>query len=1171
MTRAVRNRILKDANGDISDHLRNHIHLTNCIHLKNHMHKHSPIFADRSLMRDLIVLQRSRSLRDPSASSPSWHSPSVADLLSKKGDKDAVREGRRSVGVEMEREGRRLSVSSPPLANFATSKVAPGEASGVNEGVPTISDRSSKSGARDSRRIRREESSWRSYRTDLLGENKEPVQEQDGNGLLPDAISDNSRLKDRKNKKQKGKQTQGVQMKILSEQLNDLPLDSADVASSNVHLRGRHVRPEKTGEEPVVSIHGYSTGLNRVKRRKFRRPRRSQTAPSSREVGGQNELSVASNSFAQGSVCPNYGMEDEENEYDEQNVSRAPRNGCGIPFNWSRIHHRGKTFLDIAGRSFSCGLSDSRLRKGGASSHGRNAPEMPVESDQSSSSAKSNAEALPLLIEASGSRDSTENAGWVNDYSGELGIFADNLLKRNTDSDLASEARSGEQSKLGRSHRGRHQNITQKYMPRTFRDLVGQNLVSQALSNAVMKRKVGLLYVFYGPHGTGKTSCARIFARALNCQSLEQPKPCGFCNSCISHDMGKSRNIREVGPVSNFDFESIMDLLDNMIISQLPSQYRVFIFDDCDTLASDCWSAISKVIDRVPRRMVFILVSSSLDILPHIIVSRCQKFFFPKLKDADIIYTLQWIASREDVEIEKDALKLIASRSDGSLRDAEMTLEQLSLLGQKISVPLVQELVGLISDEKLVDLLDLALSADTVNTVKSLRVIMETGVEPLALMSQLATVITDILAGSYDFTKERHRRKFFRQLPLSKEEMEKLRQALKTLSEAEKQLRMSNDKLTWLTAALLQLAPDQQYMLPISSTDTSSHHSPLPLSDMGGRDIARKDGELVMLHNNYRGLSTNARLENLHAGSSGDVETDIMNGISLDRKRHSVTRMAPQQTSTVSADLIRVTGRQNFVKNRRGIEEIWLEVLEKIQVSSLKEFLYQEGKLISVSFGAAPTVQLMFSSHMTKSKAEKIRGHILQAFESVLGSPVTIEIRGAVKKDASAGSHGLPVLPSSRDGPSQMVMDPEPNSGNRMHTAGFAGINKRVMRDRDAGVGSQAQPTHPESLEAGRSEIVEIPASPREAKDSEHANGIESNRRGSRVADAGAYRKSASASISGRRKLGKLSQSQSIVRSKVSLAYVIQQAEGCTQRNGWSKCKAVSIAERLEQENLSHA
>lgn len=465
----------------------------------------------------------------------------------------------------------------------------------------------------------------------------------------------------------------------------------SDVASSNVYGHRRHSRLHKTGDEPETSIRNYS-GVNRGKRRKFRAARRARGATSSRDVRGEHEISVASNSFAQGSTGPRYQLEEEEEEdYGDQNVSRAPRNGCGIPWNWSRIHHRGKTFLDMAGRSLSCGLSDSRLRKGGM---GRGIADMPAASDHSSSSTKSEAEAMPLLVDASGSLESTDNVAWVHDYSGELGLYADHLLKNGGDSDLASEARSGDQHRLGRKKNVRHQNLTQKYMPRTFRDLVGQNLVAQALTNAVMKRKVGLLYVFHGPHGTGKTSCARIFARALNCQSLEHPKPCSYCNSCIAHDMGKSRNIREVGPVSNFDFESIMDLLDNMIISHLPSQYRVFIFDDCDTLSSECWSAISKVIDRVPRRVVFVLVSSSLDVLPHIIISRCQKFFFPKLKDADIIYTLQWIASKEGIDIEKDALKLIASRSDGSLRDAEMTLEQLSLLGQKISVPLVQELVN---------------------------------------------------------------------------------------------------------------------------------------------------------------------------------------------------------------------------------------------------------------------------------------------------------------------------------------------------------------------------------------------------------------------------------------------------------------------------------------------
>lgn len=1134
MTRAVRNRVLKDANGDISDHLRNHIHLTNCIHLKNHMHKNSPILADRSLMRDLVVLQRSRSLRDPSASPPSWHSPSVVDMLFKRVENDAMAPGgRRSIGIERRKEGRRLSGTSPPLVSIGMSRVAPGEASMGNDGIPATSERSSRSGIGDGRRVGREESGRKSDRPDYLDISQEQPPSHAGKSLAEDVISRHSESKERKSK-QRGK---NVQVKTLSEQLNDIPLDSDDLASSNIHFHGRFPRQEKIIEEAETSMHGHGSGMNRVKRRKFRR--RTRVATASRDIGAENELSVASNSFAQGPAHHKYHTE-EADEYANENFTRAPKNGCGIPWNWSRIHHRGKSFLDMAGRSLSCGLSDPRLKKGTLNANGRNISELPVASEYSSSSTKSDAEALPLLVEASGSHGSAENACWDHDYSGELGLYGNNLFKHDIDSDLASEARSGDQHKLRRNRHSRHQSLTQKYMPRTFRDMVGQNLVAQALSNAVIKRKVGLLYVFYGPHGTGKTSCARIFARALNCNSSEHPKPCGFCNYCIAHDMGKSRNIREVGPVSNFDFESIMNLLDNMIVSHLPSQYRVFIFDDCDTLSADCWNAISKVIDRAPRRLVFILVSSSLDVLPHIIISRCQKFFFPKLKDSDIIHTLQWIATKEGLEIDKDALKLIASRSDGSLRDAEMTLEQLSLLGQRISVPLVQELVGLISDEKLVDLLDLALSADTVNTVKILRVIMETGVEPLALMSQLATVITDILAGTYDFTKERRRRKFFRRQPLSKEDMEKLRQALKTLSEAEKQLRMSNDKLTWLTAALLQLAPDQQYVLP-SSSDNSFNHSPLPLNNADVKEAARITGNPVEVPSKARRLSMDAIIENFHAESSTD---SVTKGRSSDKRRLSVSGFAPQHTYSRGTNNIRINERQILSKNRKEIEEIWLEVLEKIQVTGLKEFLYKEGKLISVNFGAAPTVQLMFSSQLSKSTAEKFTGHILQAFESVLGSSITMEIRCESNKDADSVQQPL-ILPA---------------------------INNSSSHIRDLnGVGTQAHPSVTDSVEKKRGEIVEEAALPVQHKNNEqqvdaHAASYKSLD-GTSIGQASTSQKNPIVkSHLDRRKLREQGQSRSLVRSKVSLAHVIQQAEG--QRSGWSKRKAVSIAEKLEQENL---
>ncbi|XP_057764056.1 LOW QUALITY PROTEIN: protein STICHEL-like 3 [Salvia miltiorrhiza] len=813
-------RVRRDVNGDKSDHLQNHIHLTNCIHLKNHLHKQSPFAGDRSLLRDLVTLQKSRRLRDPSESTRSLRSPSMIDdvILQRRG-RDAFASRRFENGGECTR---RMPGSSPPAADPPISRAT--------------------SGLDDRRRMRREESSRK---------------------ILENGVSNRSNGKS-VNKK-------------------DMPLEA-----------------EEMGEEAARNTNSHGKVTKKEKRRRFRSARRNRPSIPTRDAKTQPETS---NSFLQGN--------------DDHNGSTIQGNKCGIPWNWSRIHHSGKSFLDMAGRSLSRGLSESRSKKEGAIS------DKPITSGNSSPSNMFGREALPLLLDASESQKSIDCFPWIHDYSGELSIFAD---KQETESDLASQ---------GHMVLKQHQNLTQKYMPRTFNDLVGQNLVVQALSNAVMKRKIGLLYVFYGPHGTGKTACARIFARALNCQSVESPKPCGFCDSCIADEKGKSRNVREIVPVNNIDYEGVLELFENHIASQHRSEYGVFIFDECDAMSSDCWNAMLKVICGAPRRVVIILVCSSLDALPHVIVSRCQKFSFTKLRDAEMVRALQLIASKEDLDIDRDALKLIASRSDGSLRDAEMTLEQLSLLGGKISLCLVQELIGLISDEKLVDLLDFALSADTINTVKKLRDIMASGVEPLALMSQLATVITDILAGSYDSAKQRPKRKFFHQHALSNEDMEKLRQALKTLSEAEKQLRVSSERITWLTAALLQLAPDQRYTAPISSAGTSSDHSP------------------VVVDPRVRSTKGNA---------------------------------------LAAAD-----------KFNRGTEEIWLEVLENIKIKSLKEFMHKEGKMASVSYGAAPTVHLLFNSQLTKSVVEKFRSRILQAFEAVVGSPVTIEIRQGSREDTGEG------------------------------------------------------------------------------------------------------------------------------------------------------------------------
>ncbi|KAJ0977382.1 hypothetical protein J5N97_012856 [Dioscorea zingiberensis] len=1132
----------KDECKAISDHLRNHVHLTNCIHLRNHMHRQSPVLAERSLMRDLIVLQRSRSLRDPSTSPPSWLSPSVVSISGRRPLRDGLtHSGRKSLVGDQQREMGQLYASSPMVASVATSKVA-----AVEEGI----NHSTEFKVRDNELSKREQYLSRKVQKSRLSIGSDfPVK---------DTVLWNSKATDEE-LSNKGSRIHSIRLKTLSEQLEGVRIEAKGERRNLSKLCEpvRHVEEEKPSEVQKENGHGQCNGLKKRKKRKFRSARRARAPTNTGSDRGDNDQSVASNSLPQHPIHQRSFAAEEQEENMEMEVNQAPRNGCGIPWNWSRIHYRGKSILDLAGRSLSCGLSDSRMRKANGATLQRkgDTSKIPIICNHLSSSTNSESESLPLITEPHASEETSENHALALDYSTELRLHANHGLRYGQDLDLASEARSGPQPKSRGPAHVRHRCLTQKYMPKAFKDLVGQNLVVQALSNAVLRGKVGLVYVFYGPHGTGKTSCARIFAKALNCQSDDHLKPCDICKSCISHNLGKSRNMIEVGPVGSFNFGGIMDTLDRRIMSPLSSHYRVFIFDDCDTLPSDSWSVISKVIDRAPGHIVFVLVSSNIEKMPHLIISRSQKFYFPKIKDSDIIHTLQCIATSEGLEIDKDALKLIASRSDGSLRDAEMTLDQLSLLGQRITLPLVQELVGLVSDEKLVDLLDLALSADTVKTVKRLREIMEAGVEPLSLMSQLAAVITDILAGSYIFTRERVQRRFFRRQNLSNEDMEKLRQALKTLSEAEKQLRMSNDKLTWLTAALLQLAPDDQYMLPVSSQEMSLNHSPAVLNNFHevpnvGRGLSRENGRENPVMRNTSNVS--------HENSK------MSNNLSSAKRQ---TGSNPQQRLILSSEATEVKGGYDHGKNQ-GHEQLWEAVLDKLQPDALKQFMSQEGKLISVKLGAAPTVQVMFSSQLNKSKAEKFRGQILQAFESVLSSAVTLEIRYETRKDVAMDTHIPLVLPSCENGSSQMTIRQGLVANQSSVESRAENCFRRLSRESTA----QNKLLYSDSLEMRNGEVMKKSASSQEHKHARVSDNIpELNQEGLEsgwLEEASSSRRQGSLDPQSERREGGEPRRQSMVKSRVSLAHVIQRVDGYTQQGGWSRQKAVSIAEKLEQENL---
>ncbi|KAJ0851705.1 putative DNA-directed DNA polymerase [Helianthus annuus] len=285
--------------------------------------------------------------------------------------------------------------------------------------------------------------------------------------------------------------------------------------------------------------------------------------------------------------------------------------------------------------------------------------------------------------------------------------------------------------------------ISNKYQPRKFEEIVGQNIVVKTLSNAVNKKKIAPLYLFHGPNGTGKTSTARVFSMALNCESTydNNTKPCCNCKGC-------SRSLYMMELCSGSGFEKIKTLLNNTSLAQTVSGFKVvLIIEECHLLTLEAWDEVMSLSDA--SNLVFVLITHvDVSAITANISSRCHKFYFKKLNDDDIAERLSRIIASEGMVIENEALKLIVYKSQGSLRDAENILDQLALLGPTINTSAAKQLVGLIPQSELLDLLAMAVSGDTVNTIRNAKKLMnECAVEPASFVSQLTNLITELLSG----------------------------------------------------------------------------------------------------------------------------------------------------------------------------------------------------------------------------------------------------------------------------------------------------------------------------------------------------------------------------------------------------------------------------------------
>lgn len=246
--------------------------------------------------------------------------------------------------------------------------------------------------------------------------------------------------------------------------------------------------------------------------------------------------------------------------------------------------------------------------------------------------------------------------------------------------------------------------LYRKYRPQIFEDVISQNHITVTLKNQVKLERVAHAYLFTGSRGTGKTTCSKILAKAINCINQKDGDPCLECDICLGIENGTILDVSEIDAASNNGVDNIRDLRDEA--NYLPSvcKYRVYIIDEVHMLSTGAFNALLKIMEEPPEHIMFILATTELHKIPATIISRCQRFDFNRIKTEDMTKRLNFVAKEQDINIEEDAINLVARIAEGGMRDALSLLDQCCCVGKDITLKDVENIAGIVGQQHLYEM-----------------------------------------------------------------------------------------------------------------------------------------------------------------------------------------------------------------------------------------------------------------------------------------------------------------------------------------------------------------------------------------------------------------------------------------------------------------------------------
>ncbi len=290
------------------------------------------------------------------------------------------------------------------------------------------------------------------------------------------------------------------------------------------------------------------------------------------------------------------------------------------------------------------------------------------------------------------------------------------------------------------------QSLYRKWRPIQWEQVVGQEHVTQTLRNAVTGDRVAHAYLFSGPRGTGKTSMARILAKAVNCLDKDLARrPCNKCAHCKAVNEGRFLDLIEIDAASNTSVDDVRDLRERINFSPNQGRYKVYIIDEVHMLSTAAFNALLKTLEEPPQHAIFILATTEVHKIPATVLSRCQRHEFRRIPVKEIVENLKVLATEEKIDVDADALSLVARQATGSMRDAISLLDQLSSAANKITLPLAQDVLGTATSQAVLEVIEAILQRDSSRGLEAIHRSLDAGSDPRQFARQIIDYLRSLL------------------------------------------------------------------------------------------------------------------------------------------------------------------------------------------------------------------------------------------------------------------------------------------------------------------------------------------------------------------------------------------------------------------------------------------